>query len=211
MIELLRKNRLFYATYLFLILATGVLMLLYTKEQLIRWVNFHNTPWADYFFAYTTNLGDGVFFVAIILILFFVSRRMGFMALASFLLSSGLSIFFKRVVFPDNYRPLKYFEHSNWQYHVIKGLKIYEYNSFPSGHTISAFAVFGLLALLDKHKNRGLLWVLLATAVGYSRVYLFEHFVEDAFAGSIIGVFSTTIVYLAFDRWWPSTAKSVAT
>ena len=48
MIKLLRKNRFFYLTYLMLWLATGGLMLLYTKEQLIRWVNFHNSLWADY-------------------------------------------------------------------------------------------------------------------------------------------------------------------
>lgn len=208
MSALLRNNRLFYLTYLVLWLTTGGLMLLYTKEQLIRWVNRHSSLWADYLFEYTTNLGDGVFFVGMIVVLFFVSRRAGFMALASFLVSSGLSLFFKRVVFPNNFRPVKYFEHSNWEYHVIKGLKIYEYNSFPSGHTISAFTVFGLLALLDANKKRGLLWLFLATAVGYSRVYLFEHFVEDAFAGSLIGVLTVTGVYLAFSRWWPTETVS---
>ncbi len=208
MINLFRKNRLFYSTYLILWLLTGGLMLLYTKDQLIRWVNFHNSTWGDYFFNYATYLGDGAFFVGMILVLFFISRRMGLLALAGFLLSSGLSLFFKRVVFPNNFRPVKYFEHSDWEYHVIKGLKIYEYNSFPSGHTISAFTVFCLIALLDRNKTRGLLWVLLAATVGYSRVYLFEHFVEDAFAGSIIGVFSATVVYLAFDRRWPTDTVS---
>lgn len=204
MTTLLRKNRFFYLAYLILLLATGGLMLGYTKEQLIRWVNVHNATWADYLFEYATNLGDGVFFVGMVLVLFFISRRLGALALAGFLLSSGLSLFFKRVVFPNNFRPVKYFEHTDWEYHIIKGLKIYEYNSFPSGHTISAFTVFCLIALLDTNKTRGLLWVLVAALVGYSRVYLFEHFVEDAFAGSIIGVLSATAVFWAFDRWWPT-------
>ncbi len=208
MIDLLQKNRFFYLTYLVLWLATGGLMLGYTKEQLIRWVNFHNATWADYLFEYATNLGDGAFFVGMVVVLFFISRRLGFLALAGFLLSSGLSIFFKRVVFPNNFRPIKYFEHTDWDYHIIKGLKIYEYNSFPSGHTISAFTVFCLIVLLDTNKIRGLLWVLVATLVGYSRVYLFEHFVEDAFAGSIIGVLSATAVFRAFDRWWPTETVS---
>ncbi|MBC8155456.1 MAG: phosphatase PAP2 family protein [Bacteroidetes bacterium] len=200
---LFRTNRLFYVTYLIVLLATGGFMVLYSKDQLIRWVNTYNSVGADYFFDYATYLGDGAFFVLVIVILFFVSRRMGALALAAFSVSSLLSIFFKRVVFPNNFRPVKYFEHSNWEYHVIKGLKIYEYNSFPSGHTISAFTVFCLAALLDSNKNRGWLWVLLAGMVGYSRVYLFQHFVEDAFAGSIIGVLTSTSVYLAFNRWWP--------
>lgn len=209
MSTLLQKNRLFYGTYLILWLATGGTMLLNTKDQLIRWVNFHNSTWADYFFNYATYLGDGAFFVIAIVVLLILSRRMGALALVSFVVSSLLSIFFKRVVFPDNFRPVKYFEHSNWQYHVIKGLKMYEYNSFPSGHTISAFTVFCLVALLDPNKNRGWLWVLVAATVGYSRVYLFQHFVEDAFAGSLIGVLTSTGVYLAFNRWWPAKTASV--
>jgi membrane-associated phospholipid phosphatase len=96
---------------------------------------------------------------------------------------------------------LKTFEHSTYQYHIIKGLDIHSYNSFPSGHTTSAFALFGMLALLDERKGRGWFFLVIAAMTGYSRVYLFQHFVEDAYVGSIIGTVSTVVVYLLMYRW----------
>lgn len=207
--DLLKKNRVFYLTFLLIWLVTGTLMLLYTKGQLIHWVNDHYNVWTDLFFDYATYLGDGAFFGVVIVVMFFLARRLGELALASFAVSSLLSVFFKQVVFPGRFRPLKYFEHSRWEYHLIKGLKIHEYNSFPSGHTISAFTLFGMLALLDTRKNWGWFWALLAATVGYSRVYLFQHFVEDAFAGALIGVLSITGVYWAFTRWRPIDTASV--
>ena len=195
MIDLLRQNRFFFIPYVLLFMAMGVLQLIYSQEELIRWVNAHNTTEADYFFQNTTYLGDGAFFVLLIAILFINSKRHGLLALASFAVSSLTSIFLKQVVFTGRPRPAMVFAKSKWAYHVIKGLDIYTINSFPSGHTISAFAVFTLLALLDERKGRG--WVLLipAVLVGYSRVYLFQHFAVDAFAGSLIGVLSSVGMY----------------
>jgi membrane-associated phospholipid phosphatase len=123
------------------------------------------------------------------------------MAFASFALSSLVSLFLKQLVFSDSLRPLKTFEHSTYQYHIIKGLDIHSYNSFPSGHTTSAFALFGMLALLDERKGRGWFFLVTAAMTGYSRVYLFQHFVEDAYVGSIIGTVSTVVVYLLMYRW----------
>jgi len=69
-------------------------------------------------------------------------------------------------------------------------------SSFPSGHTISAFALFGLLALLiSKKKWMGVLILLIAIIVGISRVYLIHHFFIDIYAGSIIGSLLALIIY----------------
>lgn len=201
MIDLIRKNRAFFLTYLVALVVVGILQLIYTKEELIRWVNSYNASWADVFFDNATYLGDGAFSLIIIAILFFRSRWMGILASGSFALSGLTSIFLKRVVFPHNLRPLKYFEHSDWEYHAIKGLNIYSYNSFPSGHTITAFAIFSLLAMLDERKGRGWVMAIFAILVGYSRVYLFQHFVEDVYAGSIVGTLSSLLIVYFFNQW----------
>ncbi len=195
MIDFLRKHRSFFIPYTILFLAVGILQLVYSQEQLIRWVNEHNTIETDYFFRNTTYLGDGAFFVLLIVILFVRSKQFGMLAFASFAVSSLTSIFLKQVVFHGRPRPALVFAESKWAHHVIKGLDMATINSFPSGHTISAFAVFTLLALLDERKARG--WVLLipAVLVGYSRVYLFQHFTVDVFAGSLIGVLSSIICF----------------
>lgn len=167
----------------------------------MRWVNVRNSPGADVFFTYATYLGDGVFFVIVCVIVVIYRRRVGFMAFASFALSSLISLFLKTVVFSGSPRPLRFFEHSINEYHIIKGLDIYSYNSFPSGHTTSAFALFSLLAFIDERKGRGWFFFLLAALTGYSRVYLFQHFVEDAYVGSLIGTASSILIYCVLHRW----------
>lgn len=198
---LIRKNRVFFLLYALLLVVVGVLQFLYTQETLMQWVNARNHPVADVLFTYATYFGDGAFFVFVCVVLLFYNRRVSAMAFASFALSSLTSLFLKAVVFPDRVRPLKFFEHSTYQYRVIEGLDIHSYNSFPSGHTTTAFAVFGLLAFIDERWGRGWFFLALATLTGYSRVYLFQHFVEDAYVGSLIGTVSTVVVYLAMSRW----------
>lgn len=199
--DLLRKNRLFFSLYALVLVIVGTLQLFYTQEQLMQWVNYRNNPVADVFFTYATYLGDGAFFVVVCVILLIYNRRIGFMAFCSFALSSLTSLFLKTIVFPGSPRPLKFFEHSTYEYHIIKGLEIYSYNSFPSGHTTSAFAVFSLLAFIDNRKARGWLFLALGVLTGYSRVYLFQHFVEDAYVGSMVGTISSVIIYLSLQRW----------
>ncbi len=184
-----------------MLLVVGILQLVYTQEQLMQWVNSRNTPAADSLFPYITYLGDGAFFVLICLIALAYNRRIGGMALASFALSSLASLFLKTIVFPNSPRPLLYFEHSTYQYHIIKGLEIHSYNSFPSGHTTTAFALFSLFAFLGEQKRRSLFFLLLAFLTGYSRVYLFQHFVEDAYVGSLVGTISSIIVYTTLYSW----------
>jgi membrane-associated phospholipid phosphatase len=201
LLDLFRKNRLFFLGYGLMLLVVGILQLVYTQEQLMQWINIRNTPTADLLFPYITYLGDGVFFVFVCLIVLVYNRRIGGIALASFALSSLASLFLKTIVFPNSPRPLLYFEHSTYQYHIIKGLEIHSYNSFPSGHTTTAFALFCLFAFLDERKSRSLFFLLLAFLTGYSRVYLFQHFVEDAYVGSLVGTISSIIVYTALYSW----------
>lgn len=196
LIDLLRRNCWFFLPYALTLTVVGTLQLLTTQTQLMRWVNVRNTPIADVFFLYVTYLGDGAFFVIICIILLIYNRRMGILAFASFALSSVLSLFLKTVVFDGSPRPLRFFEHSLSEYHLIEGLDIHSYNSFPSGHTTSAFALFGILAFLDRRKGRGWVYFLIAALTGYSRVYLFQHFVEDVFVGSLIGTGASMLVYL---------------
>lgn len=199
--DLFRKNRLFFLGYGLILFVVGILQLMYTQEQLMQWVNIRNTPAADQLFPYITYLGDGAFFVFVCLIVLAYNRRIGLMALASFVVSSLASLFLKTIIFPNSPRPQLYFEHSMYQYHIIKGLEIHSYNSFPSGHTTTAFALFSLLAFLDERKRRGLFFLLLAFLTGYSRVYLFQHFVEDTYAGSLVGTISSIISYIVLYSW----------
>jgi membrane-associated phospholipid phosphatase len=63
--------------------------------------------------------------------------------------------------------------------------------SFPSGHTTSAFTAAVVLTYITPRKAWGLLFFVFAVLVGYSRMYLSEHFFEDVVGGSAIGVLLT--------------------
>ncbi|GAB4040748.1 phosphatase PAP2 family protein [Spirosoma jeollabukense] len=201
MLELLRKNRFFFLPYVLILVVVATLQIKYTQGELMLWVNRRNSLVADLIFPYVTYLGDGAFYVVVCLILMTHNWRVGLMGLASFGLSSLTSEFLKKLVFTDSPRPLKFFEQSINKYHLIEGLDIHSFNSFPSGHTTTAFAMFSLLALLDVQKGRGWIFLLLAILTGYSRVYLFQHFVEDAYVGSLIGTISTLLVYVLLSKW----------
>lgn len=205
--HILYTNRVFFITYLAVLMPTGILQLIYLPEALMRWVNAHNNAEADLFFATVTNLGDGAFMLIVIGILLVRSYRFAMMGVVSFVVTGLLTIFLKQVVFPTALRPLKYFEHSAWEYHLIKGLNVHSYNSFPSGHSMTAFAVFTLLALLDERKNRGWFLALLAVVTAYSRVYLFQHFVIDVWVGSLLGVTVSVATVLLLSRLWEKNPK----
>lgn len=72
------------------------------------------------------------------------------------------------------------------------------YNSFPSGHTATAFALaFWLFMLVRGTRYRfwGYGALLLAGLVGLSRVYRGLHYPSDVLAGALIGVLWGAIAY----------------
>jgi len=84
---------------------------------------------------------------------------------------------------------------------------------FPSGHTLSAVVCYGFLAylLLPKLSSRFWKWVVIIGAVeimlfiGYSRLFLGEHYLSDVLAGYALGIFWAGLAYtsieLIFNKW----------
>jgi len=206
LLHLLRANRPFYLTYALLLLLVGGLQLAFSPTELMQWVNARNTPAADVFFTYATYLGDGAFFAVVILALLLRSYRWAIKSVAAFLLTTLVAQGLKRLVFADRLRPAKFFEgKSGFRY--VEGVELAHYHSFPSGHSTSAFALFCLLALIVKDKRWGYAFAVLAALAAYSRVYLFQHFVEDVYAGSVLGVVCSTLIFAALQNYWTRKPK----
>lgn len=74
------------------------------------------------------------------------------------------------------------------------------YNSFPSGHTATAFAAAEWLRMEYGHKSPwiGISGYVVATSVGVLRVYNNRHWVSDVIAGAAIGFLSTRIAYAVY-------------
>ena len=100
----------------------------------------------------------------------------------------------KQLVFPEAARPIAFFTTlpQSWNPNDFS-LALHRFRSFPSGHTASA-ATYGffLMRYFQKTYKRILLYAAILL-VGYSRVFLFQHFVADVFAGALLGLFCVLV------------------
>ena len=201
MLHLLRQARTFLVPYLVLLVAVGGILLNTPKHTAFFWINGHHAPFFDQFFRPFTNVGDGVFYVVITLGLLFVRFRWALLSFVCFAVTSLVAQIGKHLIFTGHPRPFRYFsEHAGFPpLHLVEGVVMGTLKSFPSGHSTSAFSVFLVLTYIVRQKSWGLAFVLLAALAAYSRVYLAQHFVEDVFAGSILG----TALTLALLAWLP--------
>ncbi len=98
-------------------------------------------------------------------------------------------------------RPITYFQKTGKADQVVTVPEVSlnrGQTSFPSGHTMSAFGLFSLLALIAgrQSKKRVLLLAILAIAIGLSRVFLVQHFLVDVLGGAFLGMVVSGFV------WW---------
>jgi membrane-associated phospholipid phosphatase len=68
-----------------------------------------------------------------------------------------------------------------------------KYHSFPSGHTGTAFAFFGVP--LFANRRRGWWALLAAAAIAWSRIYLNVHHLSDIMAGAFVGLMTAFLVW----------------
>ncbi|WP_439698959.1 phosphatase PAP2 family protein [Mucilaginibacter sp. AW1-7] len=189
--DVLYRIRPFFLLYLIVLCACLVIKLIYTREQIFFVVNGWNSPWADYIEPYMTDLGDGLTAVTLSLVFLLFSYRKFLLLASSYLLTGFVAQVIK--YFADAPRPSLYFKDQWAPVHTVKGVEILTYNSFPSGHTTSAFSAAVVLAYLATKKGWGIPALLIAILIGYSRMYLTEHFFEDVIGGSAIGVIVTVL------------------
>ncbi len=194
--QLLKENRYFLIPYLFTLTICLILLLSFSKTELHILSNKVNSSFFDYFFKYATNLGDGAIIAILTIALLFAKYRYAIIFLSGSLLTAGIINLLKKVLLGDIFRPSKYFElYETYQLHFVEGVKLHSFYSFPSGHTGTAFNLFFMLALISPNKELKLFWFFMAAIVGYSRVYLSQHFLIDITVGSLLG---TTIILLMF-------------
>jgi membrane-associated phospholipid phosphatase len=189
----------FYIPYLLCVAIFVALIFSYGKADLHLWLTSFNTPIGDVFFHYYTYVGDWVPYLVIAGLLFYRYRTALFVLVSQ--LASGLvSIIIKQTW--NEPRPLLYFkEHfPAVQLHQVVGEHLHSSHSFPSGHTITAFALFLALAFYTKKPTIHFLYFLLAVLVGCSRIYLSQHFALDVLVGSAIGVSVTILCKFYFDK-----------
>lgn len=209
---MLRKNKYFFYPLIFSVLVTiGILMYL-DKASIHLYTNKFYSHFLDWFFALYTHFGDGLFPLVVVLIALFFRYSYALALLINFLVTGGIILLLKFVVFDTSPRPKKYFEQLQTEgLRLIEGLEVHSFNSMPSGHTATAFSIFCMLALLSANKKLGAVFFVLAALVGYSRIYLSQHFLEDVTVGALIGSICAMGVYYLHETRFntPKLSKSL--
>ncbi len=188
------------AVSFFLILAVVLFLFIYGKTGSFVVINGNYNVALDYLFQYVTVLGDGLIYIPIVLYCLLFNRKFLVPVLAGIIICTVLTHLLKRVIFPDELRPFS-LEAQNIIIHRIEGVPMRRMHSFPSGHTSTAFSMALLLASVMNKKIWAFILPLIAFFVGYSRVYLAQHFVTDVCAGMAIGIVSAYLSLLIYDAW----------
>ena len=208
----MKKYLAFYLPYFLFVICLLVLILTNEKASLHLMLTSFYTNIGDVFFKYYTEVGGNIPFVVIAGLLFY-KYRIALILLITQLIT-GLLVYFIKSIW-NQPRPVKYFaEHyPDIQLHKIEGVQLHGHYSFPSGHTASAFAFFLVLAYFTKKPAMHFLYFFMAVMVGFSRVYLSQHFVFDLMVGSLVGVVVATLcqIYLVNKpmRWADGSLRDV--
>lgn len=203
--SLFKENRIFFIGY-FLLLFIGIFVWgFYSRADGFILLNPFHSSFLNVLFIGITTIGDGIFTVALCIILFFFKRRfLSLMILSSFLISGIISQVIK--YFFLEARPAMFFEKTNYPY-FIDHVTLHNFHSFPSGHATSAFAMVSILCFSIKNKNYSVLLLMLGALVGCSRIYLGQHFINDISAGSIIGVLFSIFSWIYFEKYFKRILK----
>ncbi|HEY0612440.1 MAG TPA: phosphatase PAP2 family protein [Chitinophaga sp.] len=196
-VTLFRKNTYFFLSLVAWILAGGIMQSIFTPQELFIGINrMHNTV-TDVLMTGITYMGDGIAF-AVVLLCMLIARKFKpfFIGITSVLLVTLVVQSIKHMA--NAPRPMLYFQNAPFV-HTVKWVSVHYHNSWPSGHSACAFALFSYLSLIDNNKKRGLVFIGLALLAAYSRIYLAQHFFADVYIGSIIGAITSFVVYGLFE------------
>lgn len=181
------KNKAFLLPYFLFILFGGFLIFIKSKAAIHLFINDFHFAFLDTIFPFITLLGDGVTLIIIAVLFLFIRYRFAIILFSSYLFSALITQSLKHFVFSELVRPKKFFEGIH-QLYFVSGVEVHSFNSFPSGHATTAFAMFFCLSLISESNLLKFVLFIIALIVGFSRVYLSQHFFNDIYVGSLIGV-----------------------
>ncbi len=199
-----RENPFFFAAFaIWLILGAVWLFSSETGDAILFW-SAHRSAFGNFFFRHVTRLGEGMaYFAVIFLAIWFRYRH------AILISAMGLAVLAAanaaKAIFAQP-RPAAFLRDSGRldDINLVDGVDVhFGLSSFPSGHSMGAFALFAILAFLIPYKRLpALVFFLLALAVAISRIYLVQHFFKDVYAGSIFGVF-IALAFWSYSQRFP--------
>ena len=184
----------YFIAFLICAVAATVFVLLGNKIDGFLQLNGLHNPIMDIVFSSVTLLGDGLFsiFTALVTLFLWKHHRLALHIAIAFLLSGIMAQLLKNMVSAP--RPKEIIDPILFG-SFFKGHTSAGWDSFPSGHTTSIFALATIIALHVNNKWYSLVLLAVAVLVGYSRIYTGCHFPADVIAGALLGTGTAVLVY----------------
>jgi membrane-associated phospholipid phosphatase len=177
------------------------------KGDVVLYAQNMHSPDLDRFFVFITSLGEGWIFVPVIILVSAFQYKNALNGVAVAVLHALLCVVMKQLLFDGMPRPNAYFE-GQVQLQEIAGITLYNHHAFPSGHTATAFALAFFLIMIIQ-KKWALIFIPIAVLIGFSRIYIGQHFYSDVVAGAMVGSLSVFIVFKLNEVIeWPSWSYS---
>ena len=185
---------------IFCALMLFILSYSYGKNHFFLLLNTDLGTAGDNFFNFFSYLGDGLLWIP--LIMYFIykeGKKMLPLLISSFALTTAFTQVCKYLIVPDELRPTSAI--TNEFIHTVEGVTVHATASFPSGHTATAFVFYLIFCLVFENKWWLIAGLLYALIVGYSRIYLAQHFPFDVAAGIVVAIVSVIFSLLLQNRF----------
>jgi membrane-associated phospholipid phosphatase len=213
------NQNLFYRNFAFC-LPFFIPLLLLPKGSIEQRINLFEFPSLFPFFKWITLLGDGWIMLIVLTLLWtrylMRKRRKIQEELLHFLFSALFMIvvvtLMKTLFFYAAPRPVEFFGIESGSSLLERfDIRFHHFRSFPSGHTATVAVVGFYFMRYCKHEFfRRLLFAVILLG-GFSRIFLFQHFVADVIVGISIGLISIFVgKYTAYRIIYGKTKKRVA-
>ncbi len=185
-----------------ILIAAIVLALYVDKGTILLSVNEHEVWSVARFFHTVTDFGDHLAYVIAIAVALLVKFRYAVAIACNGLVTLFLSGYLKSLF--QQPRPLVWLREQG-----LDGAELFAfgtflqpaYDSFPSGHAMAAFSLYGFCALVSKRAWQQAVWLCLAVLIAFSRIYLGFHFLQDIVFGSIVGMLIAYTGYILQSRY----------
>jgi len=166
--------------------------LFWGKNEAFLYLNANLGLLADKVFEYSSYLAEGWIWIPYFIVLVGLYKKDKAFILMNFLISTLLTQFAKNFIFDTAMRPIASGLDAT-QIHTVPGVEIHTFNSFPSGHTATAFTLFILTTYFFPNKYALSIGIVYAIVCGYSRIYLAQHFPLDLSGGILVALLTLPI------------------
>jgi membrane-associated phospholipid phosphatase len=159
------------------------------RIPVFQFLNTDGGAFMDQFFKLATLGAEGWVWIPYLSVVVVLFKKDFKLIILNFLLSTLITQVPKNFIWDKVSRPIASGMPLD-EIHTVPGVVMHSWNSFPSGHTATAFTLFLLTVYLFPRKWVFVIGALYAIVCAYSRVYLGQHFPMDLGGGMLVAVLS---------------------